>query len=314
MTKAEQEILKLKHAQASVQESGACLQNEAEFLTPAELIKQLDTVHELPTLPSVAQRVNTMLQDINTPAKELAQVIEKDQAIVPKLLKLVNSAFYGFNKKITSISHAVMLIGYNTVRNAIISVAVIDSLKLKDKFNGFDITQFWEHAIAVGTVSRYLDEQTGNRHKENSFTAGLIHDVGKILMANCYPGRFADTLKAQQVQKISMLAAERQYFPLQHDAIGAYLALKWNLPDVFRNTIAYHHHPDKVSDNSALIYIVYVADALVHNHLSRGKKERISIQGDACRALISQIRSASQWMPEVKKEVLAACQVLLEGT
>lgn len=282
-------------------------------LTPEMLLKQLHTVHELPTLPAVANRVNAMLQDINTPARELAHVIEKDQAIVPKLLKLVNSAFYGFSRKITSISHAVMLIGYNTVRNAVVSLAVIDSLKLKGKFKGFDITSFWEHAVAVATVSRHLDARTGGRNQENSFTAGLIHDVGRILMANLYPERFSKVLLTMNEEQITLKASEARHFPLQHDAIGGYLALRWNLPAIFRKSIAFHHHPAKQTEKNDLTCIVHVADALVHGYLEEKAGEtKFAMAPEAWKPLASQIKSVRDWIPDLKKEIRTACDLLLE--
>lgn len=285
----------------------------APELTADMLLQQLHTMHELPTLPAVANHVNAMLQDINTPAQKLAHVLEKDQAIVPKLLKLVNSAFYGFSRKITSISHAVMLIGYNTVRNAVVSLAVIDSLKLKGKFKGFDITCFWEHAVAVATVSRYLDDQTGGRNKENSFTAGLVHDVGRILMANLYPERFAKVLETMEKEEITLKAAEAKHFPLQHDAIGGYLALHWNLPAVFRKSIAFHHHPARQAEDNHLTCIVHVADALVHDHLEdKTAKAKYAMAPEAWKPLAFQINSVRDWIPDLKKEIRAANDLLLK--
>ena len=282
-------------------------------LTSELMIKQLNNVHELPTLPSVARRVNDMLQDINTPAKELAMVIEKDQAIVPKLLKLVNSAFYGFSQKITSISHAVMLIGYNTVRNAVVSIGVIDSLELKNKFKGYDIAQFWNHAVAVATVSRHLDSLIGNHHKENSFTAGLIHDVGRILMANLYPDRFSDALQTMLTEEITLQEAEARYFPLQHDAIGGYLALRWNLPDVFCKGISFHHQPAKQNEDNELASIVHVSDALVHSYWeNKTSGVKYGIVAEAWKLLSSQIEAARQWMPQVWEEVQEASQLLFD--
>ncbi|MCP4744604.1 MAG: HDOD domain-containing protein [Desulfobacteraceae bacterium] len=279
-----------------------------------EFLMELNSVHELPTLPSVAMQVNRMLQDIETPAQELAKVIEKDHAIVPKLLKLVNSAFFGFSKKVTNVAHAIMLMGFNTVRNAVVTIAVIDSVKLQGKFNGFDISSFWLHAIAVATVSRYLDEQTGGRHKEDIFTAGLIHDIGKVVMANFYSEHFALVLRDMAAEKKGFREIEKRYFPLGHDSIGAYLSLRWNLPKKLRRVIAFHHDPEKKAVCDPLTLLVHSADVLISSHFdSTGPKVKQTICDSANKIMFSQIKDVRKWMPEVKKKAEEAYYAMAEG-
>ncbi len=297
-----------KHAAAPVSDSA-----QEEQVSCEKLMKQIDAIHELPTLSAVAMQISTMLQDINTSAQDLAKVIEKDQAIVPKLLKLVNSAFFGFSQKVTSVSHALMLLGFNTVRNAVLSIEIINTLELKNKIAGFDITQFWRHAVSVAVVSRYLDQQTGGNFKEDVFTAGLIHDIGKIIMARYFPNHFEKTWYSMQKNATTFQEAEVKHFPVHHAAIGAQLAKRWNLPDQLRRVIAQHHTTKKKVSGESIILLVHAADALVHTYMD---DEAGNIDWPICMAsrelLAKELTAADQWMPAIKEETLIACQSLLE--
>ena len=199
-----------KDTHTSGQDSGSDKAHSA--LNRDFLLKRIDTLHELPTLSAVAMQVSTMLQDINSSAQDLARIIENDQAIVPKLLKLVNSAFFGFSTKVSNIAHALMLLGFNTVRNAVLSIEIINALELKNKIEGFDVTEFWRHAIRVAVVSKYIDRESGDAHKEDAFAAGLIHDIGKIVMANYFTSSFNAAWQSMHQNHIRFLEAEDRHF------------------------------------------------------------------------------------------------------
>ena len=283
----------------------------AQKLSAQTLSKRLDKTRELPTLPSVAIQVNQMLEDIETPAQQLARVIELDQAIAPKLLKLVNSAFFGFSSKVSSVSHAVMLLGFNTVRNALLSITVIDILGVQKKLPGFDIRQFWRHAVGVAVSTSHLDKQTGGRHRESAFTAGLIHDIGKIVMAQFFPEQMALVLEDTGKQQINFLEAEKRYFAMGHAAMGAYLAKRWNLPDAMTQAVKRHHNINHSDD--ALALLVHAADALVNTHLIQGPEE---LQWPICQAawklLGQQIQTVQEWMPALNNDIDGACKLFLE--
>ncbi len=279
-----------------------------------ELMRRIDTIQELPTLSAVVVQVLSMLQDINTSAEELTKVVEKDQAIVPKLLKLVNSAFFGFSTKVTSVQHAVMLLGFSTVRNAVLSVEVINALELKNRIEGFDISKFWRHAISVAVISRYLDQETGKQYREDVFAAGLIHDIGKIVMAHYFAERFEATWKTMCSEKISFWEAEPKHFPINHAAIGAQLALRWNLPPSFQEVVANHHHDSIEGENRNLVLIVHTADALANRHLDEEMPiEEWPISLPAMEMMGKQIDAAPQWLPELNEEITSACEVLISG-
>ena len=282
--------------------------------TPAAkaLLKRINAIQELPTLSTVFAQVLSLLQDINTPAEELAKVIENDQAMVPKLLKLVNSAFFGFSKKVSSVQHAVMLLGFSTVRNAVLSIEVINALKLKKKLPDFDITKFWQHAVAVAVIARYLDEQTGKQYREDAFAAGLIHDIGKIVMAYYFFDRFEATWRSMHKDNLTFWEAESRHFPINHAAIGAQLAERWNLPEDLKNVVAHHHSDNPGGEDDHLVLIIHGADALAHLYLDESPTvEQWPISDEARKLVAAQIDSAEQWMPAIKEEIQSAYEVLI---
>lgn len=283
-------------------------------VSPEKMAKKIARTHELPILNNVATQLNTLLQDTDVPAQQLADFMEKDQAIVPKILKLVNSSFFGFNSKIISIRHAIMLLGYNTVRNAVLSISVIDSMKLSHKFKGFDIATFWNHAISVATITRYLDEQTGNRFNEYSFTAGLIHDTGKLFLANQFPEEFAQVLIHSETEKLPFYAAEKELFPVQHDYMGAELAKLWNFPDLLTETIRYHHIPARKAETNELVLLVNVADILSRSYLEKDTASKKMALGRVVRDKYrNHIHNFKEQLPNIKKDISEALTLLLGG-
>lgn len=278
-----------------------------------EMFQRIDNIHGLPTLSVVATKVLSLLQNIEVPAKDLVTVLENDQAIVPKLLRLVNSSFFGFSKKISNVQHAVMLLGYNTVRNAVLSVEVINAMQLKKQTCGFDLTEFWRHAVAVAVISTYLDEQTGRKYCEDVFTAGLIHDIGKIVMALYFTERFEQTWECMHQENLSFFEAEKRFFPLVHPEIGAQLTKKWNLSDRLQHVVARHHSGTSSNKDRNLVLIVHAADAMANQNADSENlnPEKWPICLAARESLENQINSVEQWMPDLEEQIQTACKVLM---
>jgi HD-like signal output (HDOD) protein len=286
--------------------------NPAE-MTADKFLRQLDSINELPTLSNVVLQLGRMLQDINTSAQDVAEIIENDQSIVTKMLKLVNSAFFGFSNKVSSVQHALMLLGFNTVRNVIVSIDVIDALKLQKKIQGFDITAFWRHAIGVAIISRHLDQANGGHNQEDVFTAGIIHDIGKIVMAHYFSDRFQATWDTMQHERITFWESEHRHFPLNHAMIGEHLAKKWHLPHQMGRVIGQHHTDSRSDSVDSLIYIVHAADALQHIYLENDSTtEDWPICMGARHLLRPLIKSVDQWIGGLKPGIQEACRILTE--
>ena len=163
-----------------------------------QILQKLDRIREIPTLPSIVFELNKQLQDPDASVARISQTIEKDQAMALKILKLVNSAFYGFQSKISDIRNAVVLLGFNAVRNAIVSLAVIEAFGKNNRLKDFDITDFWKHSLAVAVTSKSISVKSRTNSPDNCFVGGLLHDVGKVILAQYFQELFASVWSAMQ--------------------------------------------------------------------------------------------------------------------
>jgi putative nucleotidyltransferase with HDIG domain len=277
--------------------------------------QRLDGIPDIPTLPVVALKVNRMLQDYDVSIDKLSKTMEKDQAIVSKILKLVNSAFYGFRSKtISSLSHAVIMLGFNAVRNATLSVSVINAFSGKKTFEGFDITDFWRHSVAVAVTGRYLAEQTRLEPSENCFVAGLLHDIGKVVLSQYFQELFGQVLASVQENGLSFYETEKRILPVNHAQIGAHLTRKWQLPVILVDAIGYHHTIAESASNLNLLRITHVADIIVNNF--KGDSETApnfsNVHPEAAKIMKPQLDNVSEWFPEVATDIESACAFFLD--
>lgn len=276
--------------------------------------KKLDNIPDIPTLPSIVITVNKMLQDYDTSIKDLTKTIEKDQAMVTKLLRLVNSAFYGFRSKIKNISHAVIVLGFNTIRNALVSVSTIKTFSGKDICEEFEMEKFWKHSIAVAVTSRYLAEQARLDSPEDYFVSGLLHDVGKLVLSQYFTGLFEEVWESVKKDNLSFYEAEKKLLPVNHAQIGGYLTKKWQFPGALVDSITYHHRvKPTVSDLNQLI-TVHTADTIVNAFTddSKGKDGFPSLDPVAKKGMSHQVETASDWFPDVATEIESACSFFLK--
>ncbi|MGD8943427.1 MAG: HDOD domain-containing protein, partial [Desulfobacterales bacterium] len=206
-----------------------------------QVLGKLDRISDIPTLPTIVFELNKYLRDPDTSIKTVCDTIEKDQAIALKILKLVNSVFYGFKSKISDLRNAVVLLGYNAVRNAIVSLSVINAFPKRVKLMDFDISQFWKHSLAVAVTSKNIAQLSKKESPDNCFVGGLLHDVGKVILAQYFPKLFEAVWSTLQNEHLTFYEAEQKSLPIDHSKIGAHLAAKWQLPQGLIDAIRWHH-------------------------------------------------------------------------
>ena len=280
-----------------------------------QIIKKLDKIENLPTLPSIAMEVNKLLQDHDTSIKELSMVIEKDQTIVSKILKLVNSAFFGLSSKVSNIPHAVMLLGFNAIRNAVVSVSVINAFDNKSSSGDFDITEFWSHSVSVAVTSRALAEKSRRHSPDECFIAGLLHDVGKLVLCQYLSEFFNRVLEIKKGDNcLSFHEAEKKSIPIDHAQIGGFLSNKWKLPVGLMDTIRMHHRIRDSAQDLNLLYIVQTANIISNSQVVNGEinLERAELHPDAARALAEPLENIKSWYPQIASEIESACKFFLE--
>ena len=231
---------------------------------PAKLQIEIDDIEGLPTLPIVYTKVQKLCEDPDVDADELAGVIEADPSVTMKLLRLVNSAFFAFGRKITSIQDAVSLLGNQTVQNAVLSISVFESTKDTGDGGGLDQKEFWRHSAACGSVVRFIARQK-KIDREDAFTAGILHDIGKIVLDGLFAQFYKDVFKAVEERGISIMEAEESELSLSHASLGEELATSWGIPSELIQAISHHHRPDRADLDPQLASMVHIADAVSRN-------------------------------------------------
>ncbi|MEA2085334.1 MAG: HDOD domain-containing protein [Thermodesulfobacteriota bacterium] len=218
-------------------------------------------VEELPTLPAVAIKLLEIIQDERSSASDLAKVVESEPAITARLLKIVNSAAYGFQRKISSVNRAVTLLGFSTVRGLAIGVTLFDQLISPHRKRGFDPIFFWQHCLSVAGLCRAFAEATNYPNPEEAYVAGLLHDVGKIIMNANGRISYADFVKnSSNADGDLTIEGEQKVIGISHDKLGAYFCNAWNLPERLVYAVLLHHqrfaHLNLPHENAKLIAIL----------------------------------------------------------
>ena len=278
-------------------------------------LKKLNGIDDLPTLPTIAMEANKYLQDYDTSIRKLSQIIEKDQAMVPRILKLVNSAFFGFRSKIGNISHAIILLGFNTVRNVVVSVSIFDRFSKKGTIENFDILEFWHHSIAVAVMSKHLAAATRCLSPYDAFTAGLLHDIGKLVLCQYFPDLFRKAWIVKTENCMTFLEAEKKIIPANHAEIGGYLAKKWQLPTNLIHAIGYHHNEIREGSEIDLLMIVQVADIMINNLIitSNSKPNLAEINSYVPKVIRPYLDTVSESFQEIFSEIQSASQLFLRN-
>ena len=231
----------------------------------------IESIDELPPLPSVAARVMNMADDDRTSALDLAQVLSTDQALTAKLIRISNSAYYGFARRVSTVREAVLVLGFKQVRQMAVGASVMNSFGAQKRDDGFDLDLFWGHSIAVAVAAETLAKKTRVAKPEDAFTAGILHDIGRLVLRKVMPAEFASAVAMARSGQMSLHAAEALTTGYAHDALGKALGDRWKFPGHLVDAISGHHSSLLTPENSGLSGVIATANRLVlHYHLYCG--------------------------------------------
>lgn len=227
-------------------------------LTLHNLIHRVDA---LPEVPQVAFRVIQLLNIPDTAVSQLAELIGADQALTAKLLRLCNSAYYGLSRKVTTVSEAIMIVGFSAVKSMVLMITTQSTMN--KGLLGYRIKpgEFWLHSLGAAESARLIARQCNDPREEECFTAGLIHDIGKMVLNQCALPEVYRATNLMQKENISIYAAEARVLGFNHAEAGATLADRWKFPPLLVDAIRYHHDFENTpSDN--LPFIITLANAI----------------------------------------------------
>jgi putative nucleotidyltransferase with HDIG domain len=221
--------------------------------------KILKSVKELPPMPQVVIKTQELIADSNADAKEISSIIETDQGIATKVLKVANSSYYGLSGKISSISHASVVLGHKILREVVTLAGAEEILEGNLPGYGYDSKDLWKHSLAVAFGSKIISNLKNPNLAEEAHMAGLIHDVGKIILDSYIVEKKEEIESFMKKEEKAFFDAESQYFGFNHAEIASEVCEKWNFPESINFAIKYHHQPGK-SDGNELSYILHIAD------------------------------------------------------
>jgi putative nucleotidyltransferase with HDIG domain len=217
---------------------------------------------DIPTMPEAALAVVRMSGDSQTTATKVANRIAHDQSLTTRVLRLANSAYYGLPRQIVSLQDAVVMLGMRTVRHLALVASTFPWLTQPRKGYALGPQALWEHSIAVSIGAQLLARRTRRADVDEAFTAGLLHDLGKVVLSLWMEPKLADLIKRSEQDGVAFDSLERETFGFDHSQVGAYLAERWNLPDSLVDAIRYHHTPDACDPPTPIVDIVHLADIL----------------------------------------------------
>jgi len=220
-------------------------------------------IRKIPSLPTSVVKVLEICNNPNASPSDLNHIISLDPVLVGRVLKLINSAYYSLGQPVTSIVRAIIMLGLNTVKNLVLSTAVIRNLSEQKKSKGLNMEGFWQHSFCVGVSAKFLAAKRGINPKlrEEYFTAGLLHDIGKIPLNAVYEKDYLLTLSASDRDRISLNIAEDNTLGFNHCDAGAAIVKAWKLEGTVADVIIYHHSlSDYSGESEDVLYNVIAAN------------------------------------------------------
>jgi len=230
----------------------------ADIIDLKTLRSKVESISTLPTVPATLRKITLMLEKPRISLDDLGRFVSNDPALTIKVLKMVNSAAYGFPGRISSVSHAIMLLGLNVIKGLLLGVSVFELMQKT-------MVGLWEHSLGCANVARIIAQKKQMKEPEEVSISGLLHDIGKAILMLQFPDEFAQAIQEAETRGISLYEAEKKYFEATHAEAGYWLAQKWNFPQNLVEAIAFHHRPNLSKQSSMETAIIHASDVLVRS-------------------------------------------------
>jgi putative nucleotidyltransferase with HDIG domain len=268
-----------------------------------KILSKLNRTEALPTLPSVASHVLMIASNPDASASDLTNVIENDPSLTSKLLKIVNSAFYGFLQKIGTVKQAVVLLGTGEIIALAFGLTTAKLFNVSQLKGIYSPKSLWQHSMCTGLIAENLCKRFPEYKKLGVFTAGLLHDFGKILLIENFSDLYGQVHAEAKKYSLPLFELEEEKFGLNHAIIGEFLATNWNLPDALIQAVAFHHQPFSAPSHSQLAAIIGLADFLYYEAVELGEIS-MDFSGFSCELTSCHWTLLGQLFPGFNSEML----------
>ena len=217
------------------------------------------SIRNLPSIPTITKRVLDLLDDPLTSTSDISDLINKDQALVARVLTVANSPLYGLPRKVPSIEFAILILGFNQIRQIVLALSMFDTFKNNDS-EYWDRREFSEHSFMTAMAAKAIADDLGYAKTSEAFTAGLLHDLGIVVTEKYFNKDFIQICNLVMNESVTFEHAEKEVMDLTHQEIGKILCDRWHLPANLGRAIFFHHNPSENEDNVMLSAIVHLAD------------------------------------------------------
>ncbi|PID79269.1 hypothetical protein CSB20_10910 [bacterium DOLZORAL124_64_63] len=268
-------------------------------------------IQEIPTLPIVYQELFQKMQDPKIGVPQVAEIISQDQALTAKILHLVNSAFYGYSKQITTISRAVVILGFQAVRSAALAISVFDYFNGEDD-SQIDMTEFWHHSIATASICKILAAEAKINQREEAFVVGLLHDTGKLIEKRYFSNDFDELVNVAQEQHLTWYEAEKALFQINHAIIGKAVFRAWNFPPSVVDAVQFHHTPDSSAKYPQLAALAHLGDYMSYplGYAAPGAYPPEGCDPSALKTLGITLDDCQRLVPKIREDIEASMEIL----
>lgn len=277
-------------------------------LTADRIQKRVQDLANLPTLSGVVRFVSSLADQDQTTAQDLGKVIAKDQVLSAKILRLVNSPFYGFPGRISSVSHAIVLLGFNVVKGLALSTSVFEALARESE-------GLWQHSLGTAVLSRKMAKELNLPDPEEIMIAGLLHDLGKVVLAHFSIEDYRAVIAEAKARRVHIAVVEQEHFDVDHARVGAWVAEAWHLPDRLTVVMAHHHHPARAKAHKETVAAIHLADVLARGmgYGDPGDNVLPTLDHDAFHMLGLSYHRIEQILVEAEKEYNSGVDLFRDG-
>jgi len=260
----------------------------AKKLDPGAIQAKIAACPALPSLGSISKALQNLLFAEQRFSTQISEVIRRDPSLTSRLLRLVNSVYYGLSSPVNNIEEAVFYLGVRQIRQLTMVTPIIEDFQRLTHQCNFPWREFWQHCIGTAIITREIIGSVQDPTDESDYVAGLVHDVGKIVMAWAFPEHFAEIHRQANPGAQDLIAIETEVLGLDHSEVGALYLEHHRLPDIMIQSARFHHHPENAPQNRSLVASVQIADLLLRN-------AKIGCSGNYVEVTHDQCLAASGW-------------------
>ncbi len=261
-------------------------------------------IDKMPSLPTSVTKILEISNDKNASPADLNQIISLDPVLMGKVMKLINSAYYGLSQEITSLVRAIIMLGINTVKNLALSTAVLANLGKGSSEKGLNMDGFWRHSLCVGVTAKLIARKlkVDPKRLEEYFMAGLLHDIGKIPLNNRLADPYVQSMQNADMQHIPLIQAEKEMIGLHHCEVAKIILQRWKLNQEIQDAVSYHHAPMSYEGpNRSIVFAVTAANYFANSFEIGFAGDRYPMKVPP--EVFREIGVSMDWFDEIEEQV-----------